>query len=54
MKKIIISIIFVLLTNILMIGCSSQKLHQEPPELTITIGDKELKYVIGKTNGMVE
>jgi len=48
MKKIIIRIIITLLSNILLIGCTSQKLSQEPPKLTITIGDKELQYVTAK------
>ena len=47
-----VSIIFVLLMNIFMIGCTSSKsLHDppyDPPEITITIEDKELEYVIGK------
>ncbi|MBU3142532.1 hypothetical protein KPL50_03140 [Clostridium sp. CF012] len=41
-------IIITLLSNILLIGCTSQKLSQEPPKLTITIGDKGLQYVTVK------
>lgn len=48
MKKIINVIIFILLTNTLMIGCTLQESLQEPPELTITIGDKELQYITAK------
>ena len=39
---------FVLLIAALMIVYTSRKSPQEPPKLTITIGDKELEYVIAK------
>lgn len=48
MRKIINVIIFILLTNTLMIGCTLQESLQEPPKLTITIGDKELQYITAK------
>jgi len=55
MKKIIIVLISVLLTNTLMIGCTLKKSPQEPPKLTITIGDKELQYITAKNkwNGSI-
>lgn len=48
MKKIIIGIMFILLMTALMIGYTSQKSPKEPPELVITIGDKEVEYVTSK------
>lgn len=47
-KKLIVTIILVLLMSSLMIGCSTTKPPQEPPKLTITIGDKKLDYVVEK------
>ena len=51
-KKIIVGIIFVLLTSIFMTGCTSPesplKSPKEPPEITVTIGDKEINYVVAK------
>ncbi|WBW96411.1 hypothetical protein [Oceanirhabdus sp. W0125-5] len=49
MKKIMGTIILVLLVGILLTGyIFTEKSTQEPPEVKITIGDKELDYVIGK------
>ncbi|WP_163191573.1 hypothetical protein [Clostridium thermarum] len=51
MKKPVLLILFILLTALLLLSCSSQKSGQspqEPPEITVTIGKKEMKYVIGK------
>lgn len=48
MKKIKVAIIFIILTNLLFIGCTSEKSSKEPPKITITIGDKEIKYIIAK------
>lgn len=56
-KSSFIKIMLILLMTILIIGCTSQETSNtsEPPELFITIGDKELEYVIGKNkwNGVV-
>lgn len=54
MKKLIPAITLVLLTSILLIGCSSTK-PKEPPEITITIGEKQLDYIVAKNkwNGAV-
>lgn len=41
MKRIVICIIITLLSNLVLIGCASQKPSQEPPEIAITIGDKK-------------
>lgn len=48
MKKVIVGIMFILLITILTIEFTSQNLPQEPPQITITIEDKELEYVVGK------
>lgn len=48
MKKIITGIIIALLLSTILIGCTSQLLSQEPPKLTITIGDREIQYVTEK------
>lgn len=34
--------------NILISGCTSPKSPQEPPKVTITIGEKEVEYVMAK------
>jgi hypothetical protein len=51
-KKIIVSIVLVLLTTIFMTGCTSTestlKSPKEPPEITVTIGEKEIDYVTAK------
>lgn len=54
-KKLIVTITLVLLMGSLIIGCSTLKPPQEPPKLTITIGDKKLDYVVGKNqwNGSI-
>lgn len=48
MKKIKVVIIFIILTNLLFIVCTSEKSSKEPPKITVTIGDKEIKYIIAK------
>lgn len=45
-KKLMVSII--LLINILIIGCTSQRALQEPPQIAITIEDKKIGYVVAK------
>jgi hypothetical protein len=51
-KKIIVGIVLVLLTTIFITGCTSPesplKSPKEPPEITVTIGDKEIDYVVAK------
>lgn len=51
-KKIIVSIILVLFTSIFVAGCTSPestlKSPKEPPEIKVTIGDKEIDYVVAK------
>ena len=62
MNRLIVIITLVLLMSIMMIGCSTTKppqetpkLPQEPPKLTITIGEKQIAYVVGKNiwNGYI-
>lgn len=55
MRKIIIIIISVLLASALIIVYTSKKSLQEPPKLTITIGDNELQYITAKNkwNGAI-
>ena len=48
MKKLVVAITLVLLMNILMIGCAATTPPQEPPKLTLTIGEKQLHYVVAK------
>jgi hypothetical protein len=48
MKKLIPAIILVLIMSILIIGYYNTKPIQEPPKLTITIGDKQLDYIVTK------
>lgn len=48
MKKIIITMMLILIATTVIIACTSQKSPKEPPELSITIGDKELEYVVLK------
>jgi len=48
MKEIIIGIIIDILSSTIFIGCTSQIQTQEPPKLTITIGDNEIEYVTAK------
>lgn len=55
MKKLVVCFALALLMNILIIGCTSTESLQkplkslkEPPELTITIDDKKVDYVVGK------
>ena len=48
MKKIKVTIIFMILIILLFIVCTSEKSPKEPPNITITIGDKEIKYIIAK------
>ena len=55
MNRLIVIITLVLLMSIMMIGCSTTKPPQEPPKLTITIGEKQLDYIVGKNiwNGSI-
>ena len=55
MKKLIVAITLVLLLNILMIGCAATNPPQEPSKLTITIGEKQLDYIVAKNqwNGAI-
>jgi hypothetical protein len=48
MKKLIVAITLVLLMSILMIGCATTKPTQEPSKLTITVGEKQLDYIVAK------
>ena len=48
MKKILIGIIIAILSSTIFIGCTSQIQTQEPPKLTITIGEEKLQYVTAK------
>ena len=57
MKKLKVTIILIFIASIFMIGYFyiSAKLSQEPPEVTINIGDKQLDYVVAKNqwNGAI-
>lgn len=46
-KKLMLIFSLVILIGIIA-GCSSTTFMQEPPELTISIGDKQLDYVVAK------
>lgn len=48
MKKILTGIIVMLLIIMFGLAYYSQKSPQEPPEITITIGDKKIEYVVAK------
>lgn len=48
MKKIKVAIIFIILIILLFIVCTSGKSPNEPPKITITIGDREMKYIVAK------
>lgn len=48
LKKLIVSTTLVFLMSIFMIGCTSIKSQEEPPKLTITIGNKQLDYIVAK------
>lgn len=47
MKKTIFIFALVLILTSVLMGCSSNSM-QEPPELTITVGDKEIEYISAK------
>jgi hypothetical protein len=55
MKKRVIKFICIVILSILAAGCEFQRVPQEPPDLTVTIGDKEVQYVCAKNkwNGAV-
>jgi len=48
MKKVIMGIMFILLTATLIIVYTSKKISKDPPELEITIGDKKIEYITSK------
>ena len=48
MKRINYFMFVMVLLTTLMVGCSSIEAPKEPPEIEVTIGDKDIKYVIGK------
>lgn len=49
MTRIIVCTIIILLAAIMMAGCTYQKSYQEPPELLISVEEKEeLQYIIAK------
>ena len=48
MKKVIMSIMFILLTTILIIVYTSKKILKDPPKLEITIGDKKIEYITSR------
>ena len=54
-KRLITAITLVLLMSILTSGCSIAKTTQEPPKVTITIGDKQIDYIVAKNkwNGAI-
>ena len=55
LKKLLFILILVIVMTILFIGCVANKFSQVPPELTITIGDKQLDYIVAKNkwNGAI-
>ena len=48
MRNIIICMLIVLFATTVMAGCVYQKSYQEPPELSISIGDKQVQYITAK------
>lgn len=50
MRNIIICMIIVLFANTVMAGCVYKKSYQEPPELSINIGDKQVQYIVAKNH----
>ncbi len=54
-KKVIVTFILLILPTGIMTGCSFTGNMQEPPELSITVGDSQLDYVTAKNkwNGSV-
>ena len=48
MKSINYVMVFIVLLSLLLYGCTSQQLPEEPPEISIAIGDIEIEYVVGK------
>ncbi|MDF2522225.1 MAG: hypothetical protein K0R84_2853 [Clostridia bacterium] len=52
MRRLAAGIVLILLISMTVVGCSSQrsslKPPDEPPEITITIGDREIEYIAAK------
>lgn len=48
LKKILFNIVLILLMSALIIGCNSIKSSEEPPNVSISIGDKEINYIVEK------
>ena len=47
-KRLMLLISLVIILTGVIVGCDSSSFMQEPPELTISIGDKQLDYVVAK------
>jgi hypothetical protein len=55
MRNILICMIIVLFATMVMAGCAYLKSYQEPPELSINIGNKQVQYIVAKNqwNGSI-
>lgn len=48
MKRLNYIFILIVVISTLISGCSSSEVPNEPPEISITIGDNDIEYIIGK------